>query len=523
MKKLPIGIQSFRNLRENGALYIDKTQLIYQLVSQGQYYFLSRPRRFGKSLLLSTIEELFVGSKELFSGLWVENNWDWQEKYPVLRIDFSKLDYEGLGLNKAIRIGLMELAKNQGVTLYSSTIALQFKELIEKTSKTNKVVLLIDEYDKPITDYLTNLEKARENREILKNFYSIVKGSDPYIRFMLMTGVSKFSRTNIFSVLNHLQDISMHRDYATIGGYTQRELENNFEEYIETTSKELGFSKSKLLTQIKEWYNGYSWDGKTRLYNPFSILQFFSSRDFDNFWFESGTPTFLVNLLKREKIYDLDNTEVGSTAFNSYELENIGVFALLFQTGYLTVKTANRMTQIWTLGYPNKEVKNSFLQHLLATYTEVSYERSTPAVLQLKKTFSNNDITEVILIINTLFASIPNQLFQASSEAYFHSIVHVFFTYLGQYISSEVNTNRGRCDAIIETEKYIYALEFKLDKSAKEALKQIKSREYLLPFRLKNKDLFAIGINFSAAERKISDWVLEKQPQEKTKPGRISK
>ncbi len=506
MKKLPIGIQSFRELRKGNYLYIDKTPLIYDLVESGKYFFLSRPRRFGKSLLISTLEALFSGSVELFRELWIETRWDWDKHNPVLRIDFSKWDYHTLGLEKAIKYGLNNIAEEKDIQLENTTIALQFAELIKKLSAHGKVVILIDEYDKPINDFLTDMPRAKENREILKNFYSIIKSADDYIRFMLLTGVAKFSRTSIFSVLNHLQDISLHRNYTTLCGYTQQELETYFFAHIDYSKDILKLSPAELLSEIKDWYNGYSWDGRNYLYNPFSVLQFFSASDFENFWFESGTPTFLVSLLKKRGVYDIEHLDLGPTAFNSFEIENISTHALLFQTGYLTVKRIDRATRIWTLGYPNREVKESLLQHLLGAYRESDYTTSTPAVVQLSRALLNNDIESVVDLINTLFATIPYQLFKHKSETYYHYLIHIFFTYLGQYIESEVNTSRGRCDAIVVTDKNVFMLEFKLDQSAEKALEQIRQRGYSDKFKSTGKTIIEIGINFSSEKKKVEDW-----------------
>ncbi len=369
MQKLPIGIQDFRELREGGYLFIDKTPHIERLLGHGKYFFLSRPRRFGKSLLLSTIKEIYSGSKELFGGLWIEKNWDWTKKHPVLHFHFNSIGHQGLGLEKAIGVELKELAKEQNIVLEQEGIVGQFRELLKKlTLRDGKVVLLIDEYDKPIIDYLDKekRQQAHANQAILKRFYSVIKSSDPYLEFLLITGVSKFSKTGVFSELNNLEDLTLDWQFSSMTGYTQEEIEHYFEPYRALARKRNKCDDEELAKRLKVWYNGYSWDAEIYVYNPFSILNFFKKGEFQNFWFETGTPTFLVNILKEHFYYEFDEEEVGATAFNSYDIDNLDIIPLLFQTGYLTIKEKNR--NLYTLGYPNQEVKESMLQHLISAF-----------------------------------------------------------------------------------------------------------------------------------------------------------
>jgi len=309
-RKLPIGIQSFSKLRKNNLLYVDKTEIIYRLTEAGNYFFLSRPRRFGKSLTLSTLKSLFQGHKELFDGLWIQDHWDWTKQHPVIHISFSSIGYKELGLEKAIELQLYKIAKNENIYLEEAGISQLFKELIKKLSKTNEVVLLIDEYDKPIIDYLDDLPQAKENQKILKSFYSIIKDSGTYIQFLMITGVSKFSKVSIFSELNNLTDLTIHPKFTTLVGYTQEELEYYFKDRFGELINVLAPSKTELLQLVKDWYNGYSWDGENFVYNPFSILSFFGAGRIRNFWFTTGTPTFLINLLKQRQLIDLTEIEV---------------------------------------------------------------------------------------------------------------------------------------------------------------------------------------------------------------------
>ena len=309
MKKYPIGIQDFRKIREEDYVYVDKTKIIHQLLMRGSYYFLSRPRRFGKSLLLSTINEIFSGSRELFKGLWIENNWDWDKKLPIIHLKFSKSDYQELGLRQALINELDKSAVKLNIVLSRPTLKERFEELIVKASVLGKVVLLIDEYDKPIIDYLEQPEKANENRDILKQFYSIIKDSDPFIRFLLITGVSQFTKVSIFSDLNNLTDITLRSPFNTLLGITQNEVEEYFSDELAHIAQRDELNTETLMEKIKTWYNGYSWDAKETVYNPFSLLNFIQYGQFDNYWFSTGTPTFLVNIIRQQGKFILDEGE----------------------------------------------------------------------------------------------------------------------------------------------------------------------------------------------------------------------
>lgn len=505
MVSLPIGIQSFEKLRSDNSLYVDKTQIIHLIAANAGYYFLSRPRRFGKSLLLSTLKELFSANRALFDGLWIADKWNWEEKHPVIHISFSSIGYKTQGLETAIARELDKIAATYEVTLSEKNYDQKFKELIQGLAKTNKVVILIDEYDKPIIDYLTDIPQAKAHQNVLKSFYSVIKDSDPYIRFLFITGVSKFSKVSIFSELNNLYDITLKKNYAALTGYTQSELEHYFEPYIQkyTTAA----TRSAYLEKIKTWYNGYSWDGATFVYNPFSILGFFLSDQFHNFWFNTGTPTFLIKLMKERQLVEIENVEVGELVFESYDIENLESIALLFQTGYLTIKSVDEFG-IYTLAYPNQEVKAAMLQHLIGAFSHSSGLTSKPTVVKLRHAFVANDIAQVVKIINSLFKSIPSTIFIKSKEAYYHSVVFLVFQYLGQFIDAEINTSDGRIDAVVQTETVIYVIEFKLDQSAKAAIQQIEKKAYSEKYAASEKSIMALGINFSSASKSIDDWQL---------------
>ncbi len=506
MKKLPIGIQSFSELREGGYLYIDKTESIYKLVTGGKYYFLSRPRRFGKSLLVSTLEELYSGNEKLFENLWIEDQWDWGKKHPILHIPFSSLGYKSLGLERALQEFLDEIIEERGLDVKEEALEKKMREVLESLSKNGKVVLLIDEYDKPIIDYLgEEIAQAQKHQQVLKKFYSIIKDSDPYLEFVFITGVSKFSRVSIFSDLNNLNDITMTPRHATLLGYTQKELEHYFKEYLLSLSEESG--TNDVSPAIKTWYNGYSWDGRSFVYNPFSILLLFYNGVFSNYWFKTATPTFLIKLIRKEKFYDFDGVEVGDTAFDSFVIDDIDLVTLLFQTGYLTIKKYDAARELYTLGYPNREVKKSMLEYLIHAFSNTSATRVRSYALEVADALEQEDMEKVKEVFNTLLYNLPHYLHQ-DSEAFYHAIIHLFFTYMGLDIHSEVNTARGRADAVVVLKDKVYCFEFKLDKSAEDALRQIEQRGYLDKYRSLSKKLFAVGVNFSTEKRAIDGFLI---------------
>ncbi|MBT3387646.1 MAG: AAA family ATPase [Desulfobacula sp.] len=342
MKKLGLGVQELSEFKEKNLIYVDKTDIIHTLIDDGKYYFLSRPRRFGKSLLVNTIHALFSCEKSLFEEYWIYDKWNWRKKHPVIKISFSKLNYREDGLKKSLELALSQQAQFHGIEMRTSGYGNRFLELIETLGKENPVVILIDEYDKPIIDYLeeSDFEQAQQNREILKTFYAGIKDQDKYIRFLFITGVSKFSKVSIFSDLNHLTDITINDRFATLTGYTEDEIKQYYGGYLLAVQKKLELSKEQLLARIKEWYDGYSWDGINFLYNPYSILNLFYAGVFKNYWFETGSPTFLIKRLKAEdkKIHASINKDIKEAAFSKYDIENMNITAIMFQTGYLTIK-----------------------------------------------------------------------------------------------------------------------------------------------------------------------------------------
>ncbi len=511
MQKLPIGIQDFRKLRSGGYLYVDKTEGIYRLSEEAGYYFLSRPRRFGKSLLVSTMKELFSGSKELFQGLWIENQWDWNTTNPVLHIPFSSIGYKSLGLERALHEFLDDVSREHDLGVEEEALEKKFSEVLERLSaKHSRVVLLIDEYDKPIIDYLgREIEQAKAHREVLKKFYSILKDSDPHLRLVFITGVSKFSKVSIFSDLNNLDDLTI-QDYRsnTLLGYTQEELEHFFKEHIAQTAATRGISEEELLEQIKNWYNGYSWNGADFVYNPFSMLNFFQKRVFMNHWFKTATPTFLIDLLRKQEFYELDGMRVGDSMFDSFDLENLQLVALLFQTGYLTIKHYDYEHLLYTLGYPNFEVKKSMLEYLIDVFSKLPHPEVRAYVYEVADALRKKDLKKVEEVFNILLRSLPYQLYEERERLY-HIIIHLFFKYMALDVHSEVNTSRGRANALVELDDKVYCFEFKYNKSPEEALAQIKKKGYLEKYQSTGKELIAVGVNFSPEKREVEEFAVE--------------
>ncbi len=509
MKKLPIGIQDFRKLRENNYLYVDKTELIYQLAKTGGYYFLSRPRRFGKSLLVSTMKALFSGEKELFKGLWIEDKWNWEKKNPVIHLSFSRLDYKKDSLENALLAWLDKEAERHGIKLSGKTVKQKFTEFIPLLAQQGKVVFLVDEYDKPIIDFIESLEGVNENREVLRSLYSGIKDLDPYFKLVFLTGVSKFSKVSLFSDLNNLEDITLDAHFNALCGYTQAELVHYFKDRIAGHSEVSGLPVEKLLEQIKSWYNGYNWTGKERLYNPFSILNYIKKGQFHNFWFSTGTPTFLITLLQKNYYFQLDDEMVGSTLLDFFDIEAPDYRSLLFQTGYLTIKEQVEYN-VFLLGYPNKEVKDSLMQYLLGAYIYKSRGDAAPAVLKLRRALEKGDTSLFISILNGLFASIPEKIFRQRNEAAYHAIVFISLSLLGFYIDSEVSVGDGIVDAVIKTDSRIYVVEFKYDKTPEEAIQQIREKNYAEPFRHDGREIVLLGVAFGKEEKGVSGWKEEK-------------
>jgi Predicted AAA-ATPase/PD-(D/E)XK nuclease superfamily len=505
MKNLPIGIQTLTEIRNRNCVYVDKTQLVHQLVTTGKYYFFARPRRFGKSLLISTLKELFLGNKAVFEGLWIENKWNWTKKNPVLHFSFDAMSYTQLGLKDAILQELKLLSNHYEIELTATDYKTQFKELISKASKKHgQVVVLIDEYDKPIIDFLEKetIEQAKVNRDILREFYSVLKNADEDLELVFITGISKFSKVSIFSLLNNLKDISLAEQYATLTGYTQEELEFYFDDYLQEIQVKLKLSREELLKHTKTWYNGYSWDGVSKVYNPFGTLNFLSDKVFRNYWFSTGSPNFLITQMRKHTQFAVENSIANNITLERYDIENLELIPLLFQTGYLTVKEIDVMTGDMVLDYPNKEVRESMYQFLIDDLAKSQVRTHTGRTMQdINKALISKDLGQVKEIINGLLADMPYHTFDKQTEGLYHGLVHLIFSYLGMFVQSEVHSSRGRADAVVQTLTDIFIFEFKFNKTAQEALDQIYNKKYADKYRASNKPITGIGLNFDSTER----------------------
>jgi hypothetical protein len=511
MKNLPIGIQTLSEIRENDCVYVDKTQLVHKLVTTGKYYFLSRPRRFGKSLLISTLKSLFLGEKELFEGLWIEDKWDWSKTNPIIHISFDAVDYQGLGLEKAILRLLDSCAKDYAIQLSETTLKSKFQELIKALdAQYGKVVLLIDEYDKPLIDYLEEdkIDQAKANRVVLRDFYSVLKSAGTQLRLVFITGISKFAKVSLFSHLNNLTDITLTERYAALTGYTQEELEFYFADYIDSCCEKLQMSREELLQQMKIWYDGYTWDGVTEVYNPFGTLNFLNDQFFKNYWFATGSPEFLIQQMRKYDRFDVENSRVDSSILDKYDIENLALIPLLFQTGYLTVKSANPRTGEYVLDYPNKEVRQSMYAFLIDDIAKNPHRINTGLTIQdLNKAFLSRDLAQVKKILKGLLADLPDQTYKNQTEGLYHGLIHLVFNYLGMFVNSEVHSSQGRADAVVQTLTDVYIFEFKFNKTAQEALDQITKQDYAGKYQASGKTITGIGVNFNSVERTIDGWL----------------
>ncbi|HRK83409.1 MAG TPA: AAA family ATPase [Saprospiraceae bacterium] len=510
LQNIPIGLQDFRKIIENDFLYVDKTEYIYKMASKPGAYFLSRPRRFGKSITIAVLQELYLGSRELFKGLWIEDKWDWGKKHPVIRISFKDINFEQRGLESPLAERMKEIAAQYGVELKTPTARDRFRELATVLAATAKVVVLIDEYDAPITHYLgKELPQAIENRDFLRGFYSVLKEADHLLEFVFLTGVSKFSKVGIFSGLNNLLDITFHPEFATMLGYTQEELEYNFENHIAATAAKMSLSKEAFLAKLKEWYNGYRFHHLAEtVYNPVSLNSFFNVGDFENFWFETGTPTFLINILREQGLYKFDLEPKSQIEFGSFELDNLYPYGLLYQTGYLTIQYRDEYG-LYHLDYPNYEVRNSMLAYLLDAFGGVHRGGGIVLAIKMEQAFMAHDIAKVMHILQGLFKGIPYQLYEKYPESFYHAATHLIFAYMGLRVHSEVCTSDDRADAVVETPDKVYVLEFKLDESAEAALEQIRQKRYHEAFWNLGKPVVGIGINFSSKTRNVEEWKVE--------------
>ena len=527
---LPIGGQDFSDLRRNGFIYVDKTHFVADLVSASKYYFLSRPRRFGKSLFLSTLKAYFEGKRECFEGLFLEK-WEeaqaaqegreaWQQ-YPVLYLDLNAKNYESReNLENVLDRHLSIWENKYGVKEKRVDLEDRFQSLLRYIYETThqQVIVLVDEYDKPL---LLTLEEGLEDlnneyRRILKGFFAVLKSGDPYLRFVFLTGVSRFSKISLFSDLNHLNDISLNRDYSSVCGITEEELKSNFQPEIKALSESEQLTYEETLEKLKQTYDGYLFiDGGEHVYNPFSLLNVFSDRMFFDYWFQSGTPTFLVQYLKKAHFYlpDLENNvERDLSSLNNFKVDVGSPIPILYQAGYLTLKSYNRRSGLYSLGYPNNEVKYGLIRNLLPSYSNLDETKVQRFVWQFYEKVCSGDVASFMQVISDLLANIPYSSASKDDvrwrEQNYQIAVALIFQFMGMYTQTEVYSAKGRADCVVYTEHIIYIFEFKLWSAgtAEEALAQIQEQEYYKPLRLQGKKLVLIGTSFDEEKRNIKEW-----------------
>ena len=513
-KIYPIGIQNFEKSRNDGYLYIDKTALMYQMVKTGSYYFLSRPRRFGKSLLISTLEAYFQGKKELFTGLAVERlEKDWI-KYPILHLDLNIEKYDTPeSLDNILEKSLTAWEKLYGAEPSERSFSLRFAGIIERACKQagQRVVILVDEYDKPMLQAIGNEKLQKQFRDTLKPFYGALKTMDGYIKFAFLTGVTKFGKVSVFSDLNNLDDISMRKDYVEICGVSDQELHENLDIELHEFAETQDLSYDKLCTKLKEYYDGYHFTHNSiGIYNPFSLLNAFKYKEFGSYWFETGTPTYLVKLLKKHH-YDLErmaHEETDAQVLNSIDSESTNPIPVIYQSGYLTIKGYDERFGIYRLGFPNREVEEGFIRFLLPFYANVNKVESPFEVQKFVREVETGDYDSFFHRLQSFFADTTYEVIR-EQELHYENVLFIVFKLVGFYTKVEYHTNDGRIDLVLQTEKFIYIMEFKLNGTAEEALQQINDKRYALPFEADGRKLFKIGINFSEKTRNIEKWVVE--------------
>ena len=511
-RKLPIGIQTFRKVREDGCYYVDKTVYVRRLVEEGAHYFLSRPRRFGKSLFLDTLKEAFEGNESLFEGLAIQTDWDWSVRHPVVRLSFGGGTFREPGLlHTNVMAQLDAVERETGVASDYSTAAERFRDLLGALHRRTgqRVVVLVDEYDKPILDALDLAEAARANRDFLRGFYAVIKDSDAHVRFTFLTGVSRFSKVSLFSGLNNLTDITLEPDYSAVCGYTDRDLDTVFAPELAGLDREA----------IRDWYNGYSWLGAERVYNPFDILLLFRRRKFDAYWFESGTPTFLVETLFERRVSSLALEDMvgGSDLLSTFDVDDMATEALLFQTGYLTIKGEEDLggEPLYRLGYPNREVRQSLNRSLLRHLVRDSSSQTANGA-RLYRLLEQHDTAGLRTLFHAFFDSIPYEGYTnndiARYEGYYASVFYSYFAALRLDVTVEDSSNRGRVDMAVRCGGHVYLFEFKVVELAPAgaAMAQLKEKGYADKYRDLGQPIHLVAVEFSRETRNIVAFEVER-------------
>ena len=512
-KLYPVGIQNFEKIRRDGYCYIDKTALVYQLVKTGSYYFLSRPRRFGKSLLISTLEAYFSGKKELFEGLAMEGLEKEWKRYPILHLDLNIEKYDTPdSLDDILNRNLVAWENLYGSDPAEVSLSLRFAGVVQRAcEKTGeRVVILVDEYDKPMLQAINSPELQDAYRSTLKPFYGVLKSMDGYIKFALLTGVTKFGKVSVFSDLNNLMDLSRDLRYFDICGISEEELLRNFSDDIQELAAANGQTFEQACARLKEDYDGYHFcPDSPGMYNPFSILNTFAKKTYGSYWFETGTPTYLVELLKKSD-YDLE--EVSHVETDANILDSIftddNPIPVIYQSGYLTIKGYDKRFGIYTLGFPNREVEEGFMNFLLPFYANVNKTSSPFEIKKFVTDVESGDIDGFMERLQSFLADCPYELAK-DIELHYQNVLFIVFCLAGLYTKVEYHTSRGRIDLVLQTDSYVYVMEFKLDGSAEQALQQIEDKQYALPFAKDSRKVYSIGVNFSSETRNIDKWIVK--------------
>ena len=512
-KLYPVGIQNFESLRRDGYFYVDKTAKIFELARTGRYYFLSRPRRFGKSLLISTLEAYFQGKKELFEGLAMEGLEKEWKRYPILHLDLNTEKYDTAeALDAKLELALSEWESLYGSNPHEKSLATRFEGTIKRAAAKSgeRVVILIDEYDKPMLQAIGDQVRQDAYRSTLKAFYGALKSQDGNIKFALLTGVTKFGKVSVFSDLNNLEDLSRNPGYTDICGISEEELLRDFSDDIQELASANGQTFEQACEQLKEDYDGYHFcPDSPGMYNPFSILNTFKSRRYGSYWFETGTPTYLVELLKKSD-YDLEemsHVETDADVLDSIFTDDNPI-PVIYQSGYLTIKGYDKEFGIYELGFPNREVEEGFMKFLLPYYSNVSKTSSPFEIKKFVQDVKRGEIDGFMERLQSFLAGCPYELAK-DIELHYQNVLFIVFRLAGLYTNVEYHTSRGRIDLVLQTDSYVYVMEFKLDGTAEQALQQIEEKQYALPFAKDSRKVYSIGVNFSSETRNIDKWIVK--------------
>jgi lysophospholipid acyltransferase (LPLAT)-like uncharacterized protein len=514
MQKLPIGIQSFRRIREEGYLYVDKTKEIHQLLNAADYMLCCRPPRFGKSLLLNTIAALYGGEKELFKGLWIENQWDW-DKRAVLHIDFNRMDFLSNSLEKSLLLYIQDLANDFGFQIEAPTAKTAVEQLIEKCAEDKAgVIVLIDDYEKALTDFMSDSEQKKWHAQLLQNFYGCLKAMNAHIHKVVIMGSSKHGANQLFADLDGLRDLSHKTVAAEICGFSPKELQSAFSPYIAALAQKTGMAATSLMAKIRFWYNGYSWDGEHKICNPFSVLNFFADEGFHNYWHEMFSNQKLLALLEEQKIlpYELERFESDGLLLENDEIDLPNSLAMLFQSGQLSIKSLKKNglnNPDYIIGFPNQEVRLSLMQHLLAEYCDMAMAMASHRFSRpMKQSLAKEDWEEFIEGLNQLLQQIPTHLFNQKAE-YFYSIMYVLLNTSSWLEFAEIQKDLSRMDLVLRNATHTYIIELNIDRSAKEAITQLRMMQYPAQYSHSTQKTILIGISYYSATDNIGDWTTE--------------